>query len=60
FNPWLNIAQAGLLIIRSGGLRPPPQSITLIIYYNDFMCYEHLRFLLYKLGAVEAGDLRYG
>ena len=24
------------------------------------MCYEHLRFLLYKLGAAEAGDLRYG
>ena len=23
------------------------------------MCYEHLRFLLYKLGAAEAGDLRH-
>ena len=24
------------------------------------MCYEHLQFLIYILGAAEAGDLRYG
>ena len=34
--------------------------LVFVFMLSDIMCCEHLRFLLYMLGAAEAGDLRYG
>ena len=34
--------------------------LVFVFMLSDIMCCEHLRFLLYILGAAEAGDLRYG
>ena len=45
---------------RSSGILPPQQTITVIEFYNDILCFEHKSHEFYRLGAAAAGYRRYG